>query len=185
VTQLGGKYAKLALDGILWHGLSAATGAAVPIVSTTAPVCALWNPAGSGKNVVLATMAMGYVSGTSAPGAVHLGFTLNAGNAVATAAPFSVFTHVDPTGGIIGAAYTGAARWSPATATLTAAGTLGPTTGLTWLTTTATNTDGATVRLVDFDGKFVVPPGVAIYPLAVLASVTLFTIALSWYEIPA
>lgn len=184
LSELHPKYFTQATNGNLWHALSAVGGAAVPIANTVAPVCTIWNPVGSGVNVVLAQLAMGYVSGTGAPGAVHLGYTLNAGASVATAAPFSVFTHVDPTAAIIGNNYTGRARFAPATATLTAAGTQGPVTGLSWLTTTATDTNGTSLRMVDFDGKFVIKPGVAVYPLAVAASVTLFTMCWTFYEVP-
>lgn len=186
VAELHGKYATQTLGGNMYHGLSAVGGAAVPIANTTSPVCVLWNQAGSGVNVVLASLSLGYVSGTAAPGALHLGFSTGAGSSVATGAVFTAFTHVDPICGIIGNAYDQAGvRWAPATATLTAAGTQGPVTGLSWLTTTATATDGFNVKHVDFDGRFVIKPGVAVYPLAVAASVTLFTICLSFYIVPA
>ena len=184
-SSLHGKYYTMALSGNLFHGLSAAAGNAVPITSTVNPVTCLWNPTGSGKNAVLVSLAMSYVSGTAAPGGWHLSYQTGVGGSLGT--PISAFTKVAPLNALFPTGGNPTAmNWAPTTTTFAAGGTQGPAIGLSWETTTGatTSTPAFITGIIEFDGKFIIPPGVAVYPTAVAASVTLFTSCLTWYEAP-
>jgi hypothetical protein len=143
----------------------------------------MWNPAGSGRNVVLQRYSMAYVSGTVIAGSVGLAYTINAGANVATGATFSAFNTIEPVNGFLGAGQKSAIKSSSAaTNTLSAAG--------TWFYTifsnyaaTAASAQPSTETTHDFGGSILIPPGVAIWVVASAASGALFTQTLTWEEI--
>ena len=175
--------------GNTFHASTTPLGLAIPIYTATAPTVALWNPAGSGKNLVLQRIGLAYASGTSAYTAVGIMRKTGAGSAIATGAVFSAFAESTPINGLIGSGNVSVAKVSiSGTNTLTAAGVAGD-----WVYTlagvnleAATGTAHATERAVqDLGGLIILAPGSAIWLGATLASVSLFTQSLCWTEVPA
>ena len=160
-------------------------GLAIPISTTTSPIMALWNPAGSGKNAVLLRYTYGYVSGTTVAGAIGFTYQVNAGNTVATGAVYTAFNAATPFNALLGGGNVSAMRSSAAaTNTLTAASTntflyIGGESAL--ISSTAMN--GYTF-VYDFEGSIIVPPGVTIYPVGTAASGALIAQSLWWIEVP-
>jgi hypothetical protein len=162
------------------------TGILVPTYNSTSPTFGLWNPAGSGFNAVLAQFSMGFVSTTGAPANILYANLAGAGNAIATAAPISAFTSTAPTNCLLGAGnatqmkFTGVAA---ATNTLTTAGTIFATMGVSQLTTTGATTTAPMYTAIDnIDGKIIVAPGNFFYVVGSAAPLTLFDMTLFWEE---
>jgi len=68
VSPLGGAHYLNNLNGNVFIGNQAAAGAVVPIYSNTTQQCGLFNPAGSGVNLVPIKINFGYVDTTGAAG---------------------------------------------------------------------------------------------------------------------
>lgn len=193
VAELHGKYYTQAYRGNLFVVSTVAAGLAVPIVSTTAPTVALWNPIGSGKNAVLIRASLSNtLNATTVQGSVLLMAQFNAGSTVATGAVYTAFNrsalgtnlfNCNLGGGNVSVMNASA----NGTNTLTAAsvlvianmGQMNPTTAAGAVAT------GAQPALIyDFDGTVIVPPGVTVYFAGSSASVALFTQSLLWEEVP-
>ena len=68
VAQGSADLAEMVLQGIVMTAANAVAGAAPgTVLATTAPL-ALWNPPGSGKNLVILHASIGYISGTLGAG---------------------------------------------------------------------------------------------------------------------
>lgn len=183
VSDLHARYATQALGGNIYHACSAVGGVSIPAPSSTAPICVLWNQAGSGLNIVLVEVAISYVSGTTAPGGIHMGFQAGTGAGIGT--PISAFTHVDPFTGIVGNVYDQPRiRFAPATTTFGAALTQGPFLGLSYGAVVAATTNGPQESARDLYGLHVIPPGVAIAPCAVVLTTALYNFRWSFYVTP-
>ncbi len=89
-----GYFQQLALNGQCFVGSTAATGVDIPIYNATAAHTAvLWNPAGSGVNLVLNTFSAGQAdASTPAISGLGLSYLLNTGSAIGTGAPVVSFT---------------------------------------------------------------------------------------------
>lgn len=87
-------FQQLALNGQCFIGSTAATGVDIPIYNATAAHTAvLWNPAGSGVNLVLNTFSAGQADATTpAISGLGLSYLLNTGAAIGTGAPVVTFT---------------------------------------------------------------------------------------------
>lgn len=182
VSEFHGKYYVQTQRGNMFIATSS-TAAAIPVTTTTSPNFALWNPAGSGKNVVLVRYAAGWNATTEAPGSIAFMYALNAGNTVATGAIFTAYANTTPLNALLGAGNTNQARFSVA-ATATAAGTMLETLGLSHLTTTGTATFGSFTYIIDFDGQLILPPGTAIWTAATTATASTYNQTIKWYEAP-
>lgn len=193
VAELHGKYYTQTYRGNVFTVSTVAAGLAIPIVSTTAPTVALWNPTGSGKNAVLVRASFSNtLNATTVQGSVLLMAQFNAGNTVATGAVYTAFNQsalgTNLFNGNLGGGNVSVMRSSAnGTNTLTAAsvlvianmGQMNPTTIAGAVAT------GAQPALVyDFDGTVIVPPGVTVYYAGSSASSALFTQSLMWAEIP-
>jgi hypothetical protein len=167
-------------SGNLFHGYTT-TPAAIPITSTTAPTCILYNPKSSGINCILIEFAMGYVSGTNTEGNVMLGVITAAPAAIATGAAISAFTDGPVINGVLGGGKRSQVRFGSA-ATVVAATQFYPMgiTNLNWLA----SSDMAFTNIYNFRGQIIVPPGVAVFSCASAATVALYNQRLSWYEFP-
>ncbi len=65
VTELHGKYYTQCYRGNVFVGTTAIGGVVPPVFSATAQTYMIWNPLGSGKNIVPINLTLGYVSGTA------------------------------------------------------------------------------------------------------------------------
>ena len=70
VSQLHGRYYEQALNGHLFYAQTAVTGVAPGTAISTTGAYTLYNPIGSGYNLVVLEGMMGYVSGTIGAGVV-------------------------------------------------------------------------------------------------------------------
>ncbi len=185
VAELHGKYYTQAYRGSVFWGSTASAGVLIPIASTTAPTFALWNPAGSGVNAALIKYMVGWVATTGTAGNIQFAFTTGNGSSVATGASISAFTTGTPTNGLIGSGIASKMKFTPSAATISVAGTLLGTTGMSQLTTTGTSTTVPMWQLqMDFDGTLVVPPGGLIFTVGSAALTSTFTQTLVWEEVP-
>ena len=176
-----GKYYPEAALGRVFIGSTAAAGVAAPISTGTAVTFGLWNTS-STHNAVPLKLAIGYTSGTIALGEwgianQYCGFTL------ATAAPLSVFTTGTPKNALLGMGNASAMSFTPSAGTLTAGGT-----ACLWL---GPANESATAGLgtvggfnYDFDGQLIVPPGQLIFVCGSVAQTGVFTMSMSWAEVP-
>jgi len=188
VGQLVAEMYSVTYRGAMFHASTTPLGLAIPIYTATAPTVCLWNPIGSGVNLVLHRYAFTYASGTSAYGSVGLMKETNTGSGIATGAVFSAFNDDIPTNGIIGGGKTSNAKVSiSGTNTLT---TLGDATR--WFYTlgsinleAATGTaHAATIPASRIAATIIIPPGSAVWPACTVASVALYAQTISWTEIP-
>ena len=72
VGQANGKYAEAVSRGNCYGAQTAATGVSPGTALGTTGAFTLGNPKGSGKDLYVMTLAMGYVSGTLGAGVVHI-----------------------------------------------------------------------------------------------------------------
>jgi hypothetical protein len=175
--------------GFTFHASTTPLGLAIPIYSSSTPLVVLWNPIGSGKNIVVMNFNFAYASGTATYGAVGFMYELNCGSAVATGAPFSAFSAATPTNGLLGNGAISVAKVSiSGTNTLTTAGAAGR-----WFYTLGsinleaqTGTAHGTIAPAQapISGAIVLPPGTAIWPACTVASSALYAQTISWAEVP-
>lgn len=179
-----GKYFQDTLNGNVFIGTTAAAGVVLPIFSNTAQTFALWNPLGSGRNAILISCQIGWVSGPGVPGNFVYGFQTGTGAQIATGAPITAFTTVAPVNGLIGAGNATITKFAPATATLTAGPTLYRTMGVSQLTTTAgATTQGYFQATEYFDGTVIVPQGCIFCVASNVAAAVTADVTLIWEEI--
>lgn len=188
VSELNGPFYTDTLRGNTYWASIGAPGVAFTIFSNASFIGAiLWNPQGSGKNVVpiRATVGVNANAATAASGWGYC-FLNNTGANIATGAPFSAFTDITATRGsnLISAPGVGnsVVRFAT-TATLTSA--------FAWGRVAAfgTATGAVTVQIAnnmseDFLGSMIVPPGSAVaLTSAILTGITA-TASWIWAEKP-
>ena len=163
---------------------SAAIGGSVLAAFGTTSAPFLWNPMGSGRNLIITKVAVGLdATGTTAAGHVVYGFQSNLGSSGGTAAPVVSGTFVAPVNLNIGSGGASAMRFAPTTVSLTAACTFLCTMGLGQATagTTATSPYIA----IDYvDGRIVIPPGSAFSVAASGSIASTYTISIFGLELP-
>ena len=188
VSQLTAELYSVTYRGDMFHASTTPLGLAIPVYTATAPLVCLWNPIGSGVNLVLHKYTFAYTSGTSAYGAIGLMKETNTGSGIATGAVFSAFNEDTPTNGIVGGGKVSKALVSiSGTNTLTTLGAasrwfmaLGSI-NLEAITGTAHGVNTASSHL---HAIIIIPPGSAVWPACTKASVALFAQTFSWTEIP-
>ncbi len=187
VSELHGKWATAARQGRLFHGSSAAAGIAIPLYTATTQALCLWNTS-TNVELELVKYSLGYVSGTTVAGPIMYAM-LQAGFAYGTGSPIATFTNA-PTYIRPGRAGTGTtqAQFANVTVTTTAALPVAQMIGSSISTpdalTAASTTIATMVIEENFDGSIIIPPGWAFFPVALLASVTLYQQRLVWVENP-
>src|SRR5438128_2903586 len=86
VSDLHGKYYAQTKAGNVYIGSTAAAGVVPPIYNNTAQTFGLWNPAGSGKNLVLVSLRVGLVTVGVVTDNFVMGYLTAAGATVAGSA---------------------------------------------------------------------------------------------------
>ena len=187
VSEIHGKWATAARQGRLFHGSSAAAGIAIPIYTATTQALCLWNTS-TNVDLEIVKYSLAYISGSTVAAPVMYG-RLYAGYAYGTGSPIATFTNA-PTYIQPGRAGTGSsgAQLANATVTTTAAIPVANFIGASIGTPDAFAAGSTTVPLVvceeNFDGNMILPPGWALFPMALLASVSLYQQRLVWIENP-
>jgi len=183
VGQLNPEHYEQVLRGNGFVYSAAAAGAALAAFGVnSAPF--IWNPTGSGKNLVIVKVAVGLASVTATAGHVVYGFMQNMGSQIGTAQPVVSGTFVAPTNLLIGAGNQSVIRFAPTTVTLLAAtaATFFSTMGL-GQATAATGATSPFMAVDNIDGAIIIPPGCA---FVIGASATISTYCTSIYglELP-
>jgi hypothetical protein len=176
-----GKYYPETKNGNVFHGSTAAAGTAFPISTGTAVTFGLWNTS-SNKAAVLMALNVGVTSGTIALGEIGIA-NQYCGFAIGTAAPLSAFNAGTPKNGLLGMGGASSMQFTPAaTTTLTAGGTACWWSG--YAIESATPGLGVFRAQIDIDGQIIVPPGQLVFVCGSVAQTALFTMTLTWAEVP-
>lgn len=178
-------------NGGLYIGSTTNAGVAIPAYNATAQVFGLWNPAGSGVNIILVSLDLAIATvGTSAVSALGFSYVPNTGSAIgASGAPITAFTQTSSVPGLVGS-NAGQAAPSQARFTLSAT-TIAPTfyrnLALTETAGTATTT-AAPVSIMQasytFSGADGIAPGTYVGLGGSAAPGSTFQGSLVWLEIP-
>ena len=179
-----GRWGDAARDGVLFTGTAAATGLVLPIYSDTAQLFVLWNPSDSGVNAYILNITMGYKDTTLAAAGIALGVLKNAGNSVATAAPFSAFTDQAPyRGGLASLTGGNKVRFAGAAATVTTGlAVLGPILWSQDAFAAAGVTNMAAKVFRNFDGELMLAPNTAIFLCGIIAQLGKWIPSITWAE---
>ncbi len=164
-SRLNASFYEHVLRGNAFVYSTPAAGAALVAPTTTnAPM--LWNPAGSGKNLVLHKIEFGYVGTTWSPG--HIGYAVitNAGSQIGTGAPIVSLTQVAGVNLLVGAGNASVMRFAPTTLVVVAAPTFLCTSGISAQTGTAAAVLPPYKMEDVIDGHIIIPPGVAFFVVA-------------------
>ena len=185
VAGLHGKYYESARDGNVFIQTTTPLGLAIPIYTSTAPRCMLLNPSGSGKNAVLIRISAARASGTTVEFAAGLMRVLSVGAGPATGAPVSALPGTTPFNGLVGKGKTSQMISDFAGTIATTAGAAGDFFYSLFRSYAAigTSTAGDGEMAHNFEGQVAVPPGVAIWLAASVASVALYATTLVWEEV--
>ena len=184
VAALHGKYYTQAYRGNVFVGSTAVAGVVPPASTATAQVYMIWNPQGSGKNIVPISTTYGYVSGTSLAGNHGWSYLTGMGNGYQVARGASAATLVAPVNMNLGSGIPSVANFAPATATVVAPTYL-RTAGVSQLVLTAAEaTETGWTSREDFDGALIVAPGTALFAITLASEVGVFTISTVWEEVP-
>lgn len=185
VQSANSDLAHAAKSGKVFTGSAAAAGSVLPIFSNTAQVFGLWNPAGSGVDAFITSIAASYVDTTGAAGGFVLGIVKNAGSATATGAAVSAFTEGTPEPGIAGSRLGGnKVRFTPSAATVTAPSILRHL-GIGQLVLTASDaTNGIFHFYRDFRGDLAIAPNTAVFLCGNIATLSKWAASITWVEEP-
>jgi len=177
VQDLHGRFYEAVVRGTVFEAVTATTGVAPGTAIGTTGAFTLYNPTGSGKNLVLLDMDMGYVSGTLGSGTIYICANTNPNAAAVTG------TAITPTNLLIGAPVGVGKAFT--TSTLPVAPTpIHPVWTISPMLATTVFAP-IDVRLL-VDGKYIISPGCALSFASVAGAGTspLLTFSMSWEEVP-
>ena len=177
VSEAHGKFYEQASRGNMYCALSASGGIALIAVAANIPT--LWNPLGSGVNLELVRLQLGWVSGACAPVALNWDFLNPAGATVATGAPIASATFITPVNCLVGAGKVSQAKFAAAAITFTANPAFFMPTGIG--IGTGAPTVVPSIISVDYDGQIVLPPGSALSLVAQAGTTTALYQVGMWY----
>ncbi len=181
-SPLNSEFYEQTLRGNCFVYSEPAAGAALVAPTTTnAPM--IWNPAGSGKNLVLHKIVIGYVGTTWAAGMVEYGVILNAGSQIGTGAPIVSLTQVSGVNLLLGGGNVSVMRYAPTTLVVVAAP--------TYLCPAGINSNAGTAAAVVppftmtdwLNGSIIVPPGVAFFVMSNAAIAGVVSVAIYGAEL--
>lgn len=170
-----------ALAGKCFIGVAPVTGVDLAASDGTAQTFGIWNPAGSGVNVVLNRLAVNPINATTPVlSGLCLSYLPNAGSAIGAAgAPITAFTQTAAINAIVGVGSAAKARFTVAATTI--ATTLLAALGLGHESTTpGTNPFTWTY---DFAGQFIIPPNMAVFLTGSAAQTQNLQPSITWAEV--
>lgn len=180
MAQISGRYALDTLLGQVFHGTTAGAGVVLPAFDATSPKFVIWNPQGSGKNVYLVKLMIGFVSGTITPSNFIWGYQTGAGSTAATLAPVTAFTALTPVNGYVGQGNAPVAKLGSAATLTTGCSIFRQVNGMSLLTTAASS---YLQIQEDYDGTVIVPPGTLLALGSNVASGLTTDVTLVWEEV--
>lgn len=177
IAMAHGKYYVANEDGKMFGAVHNAGDAPGTTISTTACAC-LYNPVGSGVNLSVCKVSIGYVSGT-----IGTGTMFHCVNMTTTqTAP----TGTAATGGVVNLGGGGAGQGQYfSTATVVAPKAYRPFVTLDPML--ATSVLGLPLKVEDMDGEILLPPGTSyqIQSIAAAGTSPLFAVGIVWRELPS
>jgi hypothetical protein len=164
IADLHGRYFEAALNGNMFIATSLTAGVALLVAHATNGNPTLWNPAGSGVMLEIIGMDLAVIDGANAPLALYWFETNPAGsNIAATGSPILTFTHTAPINAFRGHPNTSKAKWAGGgVATFATAPTFLMPAGISLNTMAAASTNAPFALKRDYEGGFLVGPGVAV-----------------------
>lgn len=188
VSELHGKYFNQSYRGAVYYAATAATGVTLSQFSSgTVTGLGLWNPTGSGKNVVLTRMIIAPLTAAGTVSTLGISWLINTGAAVGTAAPLSATTPITATRGSTLMNTAAGQGNSVVIAVSAATATTGPALYIPFgsIGTVAVTAYGLQPPLiVDFDGLLVAQPGVFLNVCNSASSTGTYNVAMFWEEVP-
>lgn len=174
----------IAKTGALFTGNIAAAGVVLPVYSNTTQQVGLWNPIGSGKDLVLVKLALTYVDTTGAAGGFCLGYLSNAPAAIGTGLSITAFTETASVSNYPGGGFSSVAKFGQGATLTVTAPVIKRQLGLnqTVLTAATTSSPQWTAEW-RFEGEEVLTPGTAIFVAGNIAMLSKFTGSLVWAEL--
>lgn len=177
---MDGYIAQQALAGKMFIGSTTYAGVKPPAYNATAQKFGIWNPLGSGVDVVLGKLNLALATvGTEAVGAFGLSYLTPAGGQVATGSPITAFTATAPVNAKLG-------EGQPSRVKFTLAATITAPTFFYNLGLAQAGTDaevGFAILQHDFNGWIVIPPGVYVGLGSSAATDQTLQGSLTWYEV--
>jgi hypothetical protein len=184
-ANLHAKYYEQTYGGTMFYATTVAATAPAIYTATAVTGMSIWNPTGSGKNIVLAKIIISKVTAAAAA-PVQLGFALiqNAGSGVATGGPISATTALSSAlrgGGLLNNSGQNASIALVSTGSTVVAPTqFVPLFGMT--TDVITTSSEGTAFVYDPEGSLILQPGSYIAYASNVANTGTCQYALYWYE---
>ena len=173
-----------AVAGDIFTGSIAAAGVVLPIYSNTTQQCGLWNPVGSGKDVVLIKIALTLVDTTGAAGGYVLGYLSNAPAAIGTGLAITAFTETASVSNYPGGGFASIAKFGQGATLTVTAPVIKRHLGLNQQVLTPADATGQQWRSeIVFHGEEVLTPGTAIFLAGNIATLSKLTGSIVWAEI--
>lgn len=184
VGNVHGKHHQSAYRGNVFIGTSAVAGTAIPINTTTAPTCILWN-ASTDRLVVPIAYYAGFASGTGIAGAIGYQLLSNAGTGASgvTTTNITAFTDLTPVCGYVGRASAHARFAVAATIVTTSNITYLRSSGLSQGAPITSTASYWSLQDTTFDGTLIIPPGYALYTVANTAIAEVTQQSWVWEEV--
>lgn len=169
VAPIHGELYNAALNGMIFHGSTAAAGVVLPVSTTTSPTFTLYNPASNTKNLELLELSIGNTTTTLVASAFLLGLI--------TAAP----TSVTP---ITATVMSGKVGSFTATAALYSAATIAASSNF-YALPGYTATSGLISNLIfNLRGGLILPPGFGVHLCGFAAQTAASDVRITWAECP-
>jgi hypothetical protein len=174
----------LVKQGRVFHGNVAAAGVVLPIFSNTTQQLGLWNPVGSGVDIILMRIALTYVDTTGAAGGYVLAQLTNAPAAIGTGLAITAFTETAAIPAYNGGSYQPLAKFGQGSTLTVTAPTVKRHLSLSQNAFTAAGTGQmAFENAIEFDGDEVLTPGTAVFVAGNIATLAKWTGSLTWAEV--
>jgi hypothetical protein len=182
-SKLNADFYEQTLRGNAFVYAQAATGVALAAPSVNS-VPMIWNPSGSGKNLVIHKVVVGWKDTTWAVGHIDYAILTNAGSQTGTAAPVVSLTQVSGVNLLIGTGNVSVMRFAPATVTLAAAPTYLCPMGVSSAAGAAATAMPNFTMVDRVDGHIICPPGTAFFVVANAAVAGVCAVAIYGLELP-
>lgn len=177
-------YYDLAKQGTIFTGNIAAAGVVLPIYSNTTQQVGLWNPVGSGKDLLLLKIALTYIDTTGAAGGYCLGYLSNAPAAVGSGLAITAFTETASVSNYPGGGFSSVAKFGQGATLTVTAPVVKRQLALNQNAFTAAGTGQMPyTNEIVFNGEEVLTPGTAVFVAGNIATLAKFTGSLVWAEI--
>ncbi len=177
-------YYNLAKQGRIFTGNVAAAGVVLPIYSNTTQQVGLWNPVGSGVDLILIAIGLTYIDTTGAAGGYCLGYLSNAPAAIGTGLAITAYTETASVSNYPNGGYSSVAKFGQGATLTVTAPVVKRQLGLNQNAFTANGTGQMAYRNeIRFQGEEVLTPGTAIFVAGNIATLAKHTGSIVWAEV--